>query len=48
MAQVAQIATLTERIDRTLARAQEDWSGVPSLAAEWAEWDEHSRFSLHH
>ena len=46
MAQVAHVATFTERIDRTLARAQEDWANVPSLVAEWPNWDDHSRFSF--
>lgn len=33
-----------ERIDRELARLESEWAGIPALAAEWPDWDEHSRF----
>jgi hypothetical protein len=35
-----------ERIDREFAYLENEWDGIPELAAEWPEWDEHSRFSF--
>jgi hypothetical protein len=35
-----------ERIDREFARLENEWAGIPELAAEWPEWDAHSRFSF--
>jgi hypothetical protein len=43
MAQVIQDADLRARIDGYLHYLVETWQGVPMLAAEWGDWDEHSR-----
>jgi hypothetical protein len=34
------------RIEFALDYLRNEWEGVPELAAEWAEWDEHSRLSF--
>jgi hypothetical protein len=38
-----QDADLQARIDGYLSYLVEAWQGVPRLAAEWGDWDEHSR-----
>jgi hypothetical protein len=43
MAQVASDAKLGEWIDEYLVYLTRAWKGIPQLAAEWEEWDEHSR-----
>ena len=37
---------MAKRIDSFLAYLIRSWSGIPELAAEWPEWDEHSRLSF--
>ncbi len=44
MAQVAQDPQLRDRIDHFLTYLAQTWASIPALAAEWDEWDEHSRF----
>jgi hypothetical protein len=44
MAQVAQDPQLQARIDRYVEYLRREWDSIPALAAEWDEWDEHSRF----
>ncbi|HET8628712.1 MAG TPA: hypothetical protein VFL91_14925 [Thermomicrobiales bacterium] len=44
MAQVAQNPQLRARIEHALASLHREWQSIPELAAEWDEWDEHSRF----
>jgi predicted TIM-barrel fold metal-dependent hydrolase len=44
MAQVAQSPQLRIRIEHALASLRREWQSIPELAAEWGEWDEHSRF----
>ncbi len=43
MARVAQDPQLQARIDRYLEYLRREWDSIPALAAEWDEWDEHSR-----
>ena len=46
MAQVTQDPHVLARIERYLDYLTSEWEGVPFLAEEWHEWDEHSRFSF--
>lgn len=46
MAQVAQDPHLQARIGRYLEYLRREWDSLLALAAEWHEWDEHSRFSF--
>jgi hypothetical protein len=46
MAQVADRLEVLPRVDRSLDYLFRAWEGVPHLAAEWDDWDEHSRFSF--
>jgi hypothetical protein len=46
MACVAVDAEVAARIDRYLAYLVNEWEGVPLLAEEWDEWDEHSQLSF--
>lgn len=44
MAHVASPAEVQEAIADYLDYLLGAWRGIPELAAEWPEWDEHSRF----
>ncbi len=46
MAQVTQDPHVLARVERYLHYLTSEWEGVPLLAEEWHEWDEHSRFSF--
>jgi hypothetical protein len=43
MAQVMTQRTLSAQIDASLDYLKKTWEGIPLDAAEWTEWDEHSR-----
>jgi hypothetical protein len=46
MAQAIPIAQLQARIDDYLTYLLDEWQGIPDLAAEWAEWEEHERLDF--
>lgn len=46
MAQVVQNADLRARVEHYLDYVRDQWSGIPDLAAEWADWDEESRVTF--
>ena len=43
MAQVVKGSQLHEWIDDYLTYLKRAWEDIPALAAEWDEWDEHSK-----
>lgn len=47
---MARVARLHEprpgEIDGYLSYLLREWQSIPELAAEWHEWDQHSRFSF--
>jgi hypothetical protein len=43
MAQVMPGRTVSQQIDASLDYLKRTWEGIPLDAAEWHEWDDHSR-----
>ena len=48
MAQVVREPQLERFVENDLSRLLGFWRGVPELAEEWPEWDEHSRLNVIH
>ena len=46
MARLASGIKPQNRIDDYLDYVHRQWSGIPALAAEWAQWDEHSKLAF--
>lgn len=46
MAQVTDVLTSQQRVDRHLDYLLREWQSVPRLAEEWVEWEDHDRFDF--